>query len=239
MRAWKITCFADLTLLVTIVLAGCNHRPAINGEFNVSYAWVDGRLQTAVIETVKAQGPTSEAARNAIVETVQPYVADRVRAAALSRAAGRISVTIYGSPPYFVQIREFAITEPDFSALTVAVEKDDSEGIRKLISAYDNVNQRELPSRQTALAIAAAGGHVKSLRTLLELGADPNLSDYIGVTPLMNAVEAGSGDGVTALVRAGANIAAVNKAGDSATSLAKKLRRDNILPLLVVGQRSD
>ena len=46
------------------------------------------------------------------------------------------------------------------------------------------------------------------------------------------------GCAVTALVRAGANIAAVNGVGDTATSLANKLRRDKMLPLLGAGQSS-
>ncbi|MGO9084908.1 MAG: ankyrin repeat domain-containing protein [Candidatus Sulfotelmatobacter sp.] len=130
------------------------------------------------------------------------------------------------------------ITEPDFSALTAAVEKEDTAAIRKMVTTFQNVNQRELPSRQTALAIAAVGGRVKSLRTLLELGADPNLSDYIGMTPLMYAVEVGNEDAVTALVHAGANVAAVNGLGESATSLAKEWHRDKILPLLVAPKPS-
>jgi len=223
-------------LVATILMAGCSSKPAVNGEFNVSYAWADGRLQTAAVERVKPQGSISEAARKVIVDTVQPYIADGVRAANLRRATGRIGVIIYSPPPYYVQTGGFAIIEPDFFALT-AVEKENTGAVRKMISTYQNVNQRELPSRQTALAIAAAGGHIKSLRTLLDLGADPNLSDYIGMTPLMNAVEAGSEDAVTALVGAGANIAAVDKAGDSAISLARELHRDRMLTLLVAGQR--
>jgi uncharacterized protein len=108
----------------------------------------------------------------------------------------------------------------------------DLNKIRQIVMQYHNVNQRELPSLQTAVAIAAAGKDIQSLRTLLKLGADPNISDYIGVTPLMAAVTAGSEDTVKLLTAAGANVAAVNKAGDSAISLAKELHHNQLLPLL-------
>jgi len=151
----------------------------------------------------------------------------------LKRASGDIRVIIYGPPPYFVQVGGFEITEPNFSALYAAVEMEDTQEIRRVVSTYNNVNQRELPSRRTALAIAAAGGHVKSLRTLLELGSDPNLSDYIGVTPLMDAVEAGNEECVRALILAGAKTDSVDEAGDSASSFAKRLHRNRMLLLLV------
>jgi len=214
-------------------MAGCSHGPGISGEFRISYVWADGKLQTAVVETVKPQGPISQAARSVIVETVQPYIAEGTRAAGLKRASGDIRVIIYGPPPYFVQVGGFEITEPNFSALYAAVEMEDTQEIRRVVSTYNNVNQRELPSRRTALAIAAAGGHVKSLRTLLELGSDPNPSDYIGVTPLMDAGEAGNEECVRALILAGAKTDSVDEARDSASSFAKRLHRNRMLPLLV------
>jgi hypothetical protein len=237
MAAWKIVCFASLGLAVSVTVTGCDRGPAINGEFNVSYVWIDGKLQNAVIALEKPKGSISEATRKAVVETVRPYIADTMQASGLSRASGRIRASIYGTPPYFVQIRASAITEPDFSELRAAVEREDIERIRHLVTSFHNLNQRELPSRQTALAIAAAGGHVKSLQTLLLLGADPNIADGIGVTPLMNAVLAGSEEAVATLIRAGAILTAINKAGDSATSLAKQFGREKMLPLLAAKQQ--
>jgi hypothetical protein len=199
---------------------GCERQPAINGEFNVSYTWTEGRIGNAVIQMEKPKESISDNTRDAVIETVQPYVADTMQASGLNRAKGHITVSISGTPPYFVRIGTSAITEPDFSELRSAVETENIDRIRQLVITFNNVNQRELPSRQTALAIAAVGGRIKSLQALLALGADPNIADSIGVTPLMNAVLAGREEAVTALVHAGANVAAIAKAGDSATSLA-------------------
>ena len=187
MATWKLVCFAGGGLAISLFTAGCSGRQEINGEFNVSYAWIDGKLQNTVIEMTKPKGPTSEATRRAVIETGQTYIAGTMQASDLRRANGRIRVSIYGTPPYFVQIGASAITEPDFSELRAAVEKEDIGRILQLTTTFENANQRELPSRQTAIAIAAAGGHVKSVQTLLALGADPNIADGIGVTPLMNA----------------------------------------------------
>ncbi|MDT8066822.1 MAG: ankyrin repeat domain-containing protein [Terriglobia bacterium] len=97
---------------------------------------------------------------------------------------------------------------------------------------YGNVNQRELPSRQSALAIAALGRHDKSVRVLLDLGADVNDADYIGMTPLMDAVSADDATAVRMLLAAGANTTVTNKSGRSALSLAQELHHAGIAELL-------
>jgi ankyrin repeat protein len=148
-----------------------------------------------------------------------------------------VRLVISGLPPYFVQVPRFAITEPDFSELKAAVESEDVEKIRALVARYGNVNQRELPSQQTALAVAAAGRHDASLQMLLVLGADANSADQIGVTPIMNAVVAGDVTAARALIASGANVIVTNKAGQSAALLAQEFRRDQILRLLVSRQQ--
>lgn len=141
-------------------------------------------------------------------------------------------LTVLGAPPYFVQVERLTITDPDFAVLAAAVEREDIAAIHAYVTKYGNVNSRELPSRQTALGLAAAGGRDESLKALLQLGAEVNSPDYIGVTPLMNAVQAGDITAARLLIAAGANTAAVNKAGASALSLALARNRADIADLL-------
>lgn len=218
------------------LMAGCSRQPSINGDFRISYVWDNGRVSSARVEPVKPHARLSRTVSDEILRTAQPFIANTVNAANLSHGTGLVQLTIYGPKPSFVQVQQLTIVEPSFAELEIAVERQDTARIRDLVSRFHNVNQRELPSRQTALAIAAAGGYVESMNTLLQSGADPNISDYIGVTPLMNAVTIGSEDGVKLLLKAGANAAAVNANGDSAASLANKLHRRSLLPLLLVRQ---
>jgi hypothetical protein len=174
-----------------MLLTACTYGPEIDGTFDVSFVWTDSKLQSA---KVRAQGPArspSPSQLKTIAKLSESYVIENVRAANLKRAAGVARLQIIGSPPYLMRVASFDITEPDFSELKAAVEHEDTSKVRALAMRYGNVNQRELPSQQTALAVAAAGRHYTSVRILLELGADVNSVDRIGVTPLMNAVLAG------------------------------------------------
>ena len=68
------------------------------------------------------------------------------------------------------------------------------------------------PYRGTALTWAAANGHVRSVRTLVELGADPNQrgtfggpSHGEGVTAIHLAAQSGRREAVVALLELGAD----------------------------------
>jgi ankyrin repeat protein len=115
-----------------------------------------------------------------------------------------MDVTLSGSSPYLVSIGQFSITSPDISQLNAAVELEDVGQITSLISKHHNVNQRELPSERTALYMAVAGAKNKSLQTLLDLGADPNIPDYKGDMPLDVAIATNNSKATDVLVRAGA-----------------------------------
>lgn len=215
-------------------MSGCAQHSAVNGDYRVSYVWDHGRVTSATVEPLKTQEQLSHSAKDEIVSTAQPFIVNAVNASNLSYAKGLVELTIFSPQPFFVQLKRLTITEPNFEDLAFAVEKQDADGIRRMVNRFHNVNQRN--SGQTALCIAAAGGYTRSIAALLELGADPNLSDSIGTTPLMNAVIAGSEDGVKLLLQAGANVSATSASGESAESWATRLHRQAILSLLVQHQ---
>ena len=66
--------------------------------------------------------------------------------------------------------------------------------------------QRERPQRRglTPLMLAAGPPTEPVLRLLLKAGADPNLANAVGTTPLMRAAAAGDVATVTALLDRGA-----------------------------------
>ncbi|MEM1115615.1 MAG: hypothetical protein AAGJ11_03855 [Bacteroidota bacterium] len=95
--------------------------------------------------------------------------------------------------------------------------------LRLIAQATDDLDAVDLHGR-TALAYAAASGNGAAILTLLRLGADPNVADAAGVTPLMHLadrVASGTSDALAArlmadLIVGGANPDQRDNAGRSA-----------------------
>jgi ankyrin repeat protein len=81
-----------------------------------------------------------------------------------------------------------------FTALTFAARAGDLESARLLVAAGTNVNHAS-PEYGNALMVATVNGHEDVAMFLLEKGADPNVTDYWGFTPLHWALR----DGIVAI----------------------------------------
>ncbi|RYG30267.1 hypothetical protein EON81_25240, partial [bacterium] len=122
-------------------------------------------------------------------------------------------------------------TEWGAFALFAAAWASDSETenhektLRYLVSLGLDVNKRKR-SGQTPLHEAAwgDGGAPVAIRTLLELGADPDPVDGRGVTPLMKAADFGEEDCVRLLLQAGANPDRIGVEELTAKGLAERHR---------------
>lgn len=73
------------------------------------------------------------------------------------------------------------------------------------------------------------------LEYLLARGANPNVEDRDGNTPLILAAAQGYGDGVTQLINRRADPDARNRAGETALIKAVQARQDQIVRLLLAG----
>jgi ankyrin repeat protein len=80
----------------------------------------------------------------------------------------------------------------------------DTETVRRLLDLEADVNARDPDENGTALLHAARGGHVTTVRLLLERGADVFATDEYGETPLYAAAEAGRAAVAAILVDFGA-----------------------------------
>jgi hypothetical protein len=103
-----------------------------------------------------------------------------------------------------------------------AVKDRKGEDAEKFLSEPGSViiNTRDITSGETALHIVIQRRDSTWLGYLLQKGANPNLADKKGTTPLMLATQLGYVEGIEALTRRKAQVDQSNRAGETALILA-------------------
>ena len=103
-----------------------------------------------------------------------------------------------------------------------------SKGAELNVGDYDSETTDKRCCRSPLMA-AVQHGHDEMTRLLISRGADVNYVDHVtGWTPLMLAACNGHKTAVTILLNKGADCNVVNNAGETALSIAKKMRRKDI-----------
>ena len=77
------------------------------------------------------------------------------------------------------------------------------------------INTRDYKTGETALHIVVKRGDLTYLRFLLAKGADPNLKDDKGTTPLLLAATTGESEMISVLIQQGANVNLGNSSGET------------------------
>ncbi|AMO70463.1 ankyrin repeat domain-containing protein [Sphingorhabdus sp. M41] len=116
-----------------------------------------------------------------------------------------------------------------------AVKDRDGEEATKLLSQPGSVivNTRDRSTGQTALHIVVDRRDNTWLGFLLQKGANPNLSDKEGTTPLMLATQLRFVDGVRTLLAKNAKVNDTNRQGETALILAVHIRDTELVRLLL------
>jgi hypothetical protein len=101
------------------------------------------------------------------------------------------------------QAAEAAVVSPSPTAFRRAAENGDLPTLRRMLDEHANIDSRDGEGR-TALMLAVLRARADAVQLLLDSGADPNLADNHGTTPLQAAM-AGKKTAITAaLERKGA-----------------------------------
>lgn len=97
-----------------------------------------------------------------------------------------------------------------------AVKKLDGSKVTDMLSDPSiSVNTRDITSGETALHIVVQKRSNVWVQFLTQNGANPNIADVRGVTPLMLAVNLGFVEGASSLIAAGAKVDTPNDTGET------------------------
>jgi ankyrin repeat protein len=134
---------------------------------------------------------------------------------------------------------EVKLPPPDrgAAALMDALRVGDRAAFQNLLARNHRAAKRRGPNGATPLMYAALYSDLATLRTLLDKGADPNISDHAGATALMWAVD----DLAKAelLVRRGANVNAKSADGRTPLMLAAARRGGTPVVRLLLDRGAD
>ena len=116
-----------------------------------------------------------------------------------------------------------------------AVKERDGEAVTNALNEPGTtiVNARDISSGETALHIVTERRDALWIKFLANRGANPNIRDKKGVSPLQVAVRLGYTEGVEALIEAGADININDTAGETPL-IAAVHRRDSALVRLLL-----
>jgi uncharacterized protein len=116
-----------------------------------------------------------------------------------------------------------------------AVKESDGDKATEMLSKPGTqiVNTRDITSGDTGLHIAVARSDALWVRFLLQRGADPNLRNKKGATPLQLATALGFTDGVAALIKGGASIYIADQTGETPLITAVHARNLALVRLLL------
>ncbi len=118
-----------------------------------------------------------------------------------------------------------------------AVKDRKGEEVEKFINEPGSgsviINTKDNSTGETALHIVTERRDSTWLGYLLGKGANPNLADKKGVTPLMLATQLGWMDGADLLIKLKAQVDATNRSGETALIRAVQLRNAEMVKLLL------
>ncbi|TCD04080.1 ankyrin repeat domain-containing protein [Erythrobacteraceae bacterium CFH 75059] len=134
-----------------------------------------------------------------------------MRKCAVNLLGGVLAACVLSGSPLHAQQLSEGVT------FLKAVRERDGAAVQQVLQRPGTtlVNTRDLTTGQTALHIVTERRDLTWLRVLTRAGANPNIADRRGVTPLQIATGLGFVEGAAALLQAGAQVDATNRTGET------------------------
>ena len=194
-------------------------------------AWLRGNYASYLCDYMGQSDEAIEQARKAL-EIMDYGIGRRILASALySKWANLVLEGNHNSPEkYFQEAQQYY----PYLDLVMAYDGSMPAG-NNLVKALSTVKGISINARaddgSTALLIATNRNRYETVKHLLELHADPNISDNIGWTPLLSAADEGNTDIVLLLLDHGADLN-VTMGGKDAAAFAESRGNTELADLL-------
>lgn len=123
-------------------------------------------------------------------------------------------------------------TSPGYSFVKAVRERDGAKATELVKQPGSQVINYRDDSGEAAIHVVTGRRDIEWLRFILAQGADPNIGNKIGDTPLIIAARIGFAEGADALLRRGAQVDRTNRAGETALIVAVQQRQMPLIRLL-------
>ncbi|MFU8790431.1 MAG: ankyrin repeat domain-containing protein [Methylobacter sp.] len=216
-------------------------------EFQVTFYPKDGKSENTQPDNRGVRVVTSGFNKDLLDVLVIPYAKEESREmkipVALIESSAEDYLKIHDKQEdlTFRKIFSYAINQSVIKTIMVqnelplymAAQTGETEIVRQLV-LQDNVNVNEICAYGwTALLAASAQGYPEIVKLLLEAGADPDIGNVHGITPLMYAVRYENVDICSILLEYGAAINLQDLYGMSALIIASREGHHEIVELLL------
>ncbi|MEO6919499.1 MAG: ankyrin repeat domain-containing protein [Collimonas sp.] len=198
---------------------------------NPTNAWLHGNFAEYLTSTLGRNDEAIVQAREAL-KIMNYGMARRTLASALYRKWADMVVkgNDASAEKYFQEALEINPRLDQVMAYSASLPA--GEHLAKALSTRKGVSiDSRAEDGSTALLIATNRGRTQLVQALLELNANPNLTDKNGWTPLLSAADEGNSDIVNMLLAKGADVTATMN-GANAASLAEKKGNAELAALL-------
>ncbi len=186
----------DPAVIDALLAAGADPKGSLsNGQTMLMIAARTGN--PAAIKTLVAHGALVNAKENVLGETALIWAAAENHGEAVAALVHAGADVNERSNQLTFPRRDYGdgksgrftvLPRGGWTPLMYAARQDAKDAIRALVAAHANVNATD-PDGTTALTFAIINAHYDTAALLLEDGADPNLADARGMTPLYAAVD--------------------------------------------------